>query len=105
MKRTLPIFIIFLIIIACTPQGINTPTPSILPENVLSQTTIDLPPSEPSPDIKVTKFNVVEKYILEIPKDYTVIEILSSSSTSVPIYRVNSSSGASFDITVHPYSV
>jgi hypothetical protein len=48
---------------------------------------------------------IVDKYVIEIPEDFTVHENLSSSTTTVPIYRIETSNGASFDIVVHPYIV
>lgn len=105
MKKLLPILIIVLIINACAPVTTSTPSPSITPVVITTPTNTAPPTSETTLNSEVQKVFIADKYVIEIPKDFTVRENLSSSTTTVPIYRIETSIGASFDIVVHPYIV
>lgn len=105
MKKLLPILTIALIINACAPVATSTPSPSITPVVVTTSTNTVSPTSESVLNSEVQKVFIADKYVIEIPKDFTVRENLSSSTTTVPIYRIETSNGASFDIVVHPYIV
>ncbi len=56
-------------------------------------------------DVALKKVEIVDNYVIEIPADFTVHELLSSPVTSVPIYMVEAPDGSVFDLAVHPYAV
>ncbi len=99
MNKTLTILIIALIINACAPLVTAVPVPAAAPIEIAFPTS-----ASPSNTI-VKKVLIADKYLIEIPEDFTVHENISSSTTTVPIYRIEESNGASFDIIVHPYLV
>ncbi len=105
MKKPFTLLIIALIINGCAPVVTSTPRPAITPGASITSTNTTPPNSESTLNSGVQKVYIVDKYIIEIPEDFTVHENLSSSTTSVPIYRIEASNGASFDIIVHPYNV
>ena len=105
MKKPLTLLTIALIINACAPVVTSTPNPSITPVAITTSTNITSPTSESALNSEVQKVFIADKYVIEIPKDFTVRENLSSSTTTVPIYRIETSTGAGFDIVLHPYIV
>jgi hypothetical protein len=95
---------IILILNACTPQAMVTSTP--------------LPPTETAVPVETQPFNTVTPdgitrveiklagiYVIDIPADYVVNEILSSPTTTDPIYSIETPEGTRFDIIVHPYTL
>lgn len=105
MKKPLTLLTIALIINACAPVVNSTPNPSITPVIVTTSTNTISPTSASALNSDVQKVFITDKYVIEIPKDFTVRENLSSSTTTVPIYRIETSTGAGFDIVLHPYIV
>lgn len=105
MKKPLTLLIIALIINACAPVATSTPSPSITPVATIISTNTTSPTSESTLNSGVQKVFIVDKYVIEIPEDFTVHQNLSSSTTTVPIYRIETSNGSSFIIVVHPYIV
>ncbi len=51
------------------------------------------------------KVDIVDKYLIEIPDDFTVQELFSSPITTVPAYNFGTPTGSYFSIFVHPYAV
>jgi hypothetical protein len=105
MNKILTLSIIVLIFNACAPVATTTPILSKTPAPTLAPTYIASQTSVSPSNIKVKKVYIVDKYAIEIPEDFTVHENLSSTTTTVPIYRIETSNGASFDIAVQPYTV
>lgn len=105
MKKPLTLLIIALIINACALVVTSTPSPSITPVVVTTSTNTISPTSKSALNSEVQKVFISDKYVIEIPKDFTVRENLSSSTTTVPIYRIETSTGTGFDIVLHPYIV
>jgi len=97
MKRTLPLLIIVLIMNACAPMGTAAPIPS--------NTSAPVDTALPTSGSPITKVSIADKYTIEIPEGFTFHENLSSATTIVPIYRIEASNGASFDVVVHPYII
>jgi hypothetical protein len=101
MKKTLPLLIIVLIMNACAPMAAAAPIPLDTSAPVIPPVDTALPTSE-SP---IKKVSIADKYTIEIPEGFTLHENLSSATTTVPIYRIETSNGPSFDVVVHPYIV
>jgi hypothetical protein len=107
MKNSL--FLIMLIITlltnACALQDLpiqtsmNTAIPTFIPTGPA------LPIPTSSSSVVYKKLSIVDRYSIEIPEVFSVHEILSSPSTTDPIYRIEASNNASFDIIVHPYTI
>ncbi len=51
------------------------------------------------------KVDIVDKYVVEVPEEFSVKEILSSPIMTVPTYIFETSAGSNFSIFLHPYMV
>jgi len=105
MKKTITLSIITLIIYACAPLMTATPIPPNTPVPMITPTVTALPAPDSSPNVIVKKVNIVDKYVIEIPEEFTVHENLSSLTTVVPSYRFETPNNTSFNIAVYPYTV
>jgi len=107
MKNTLflNMLIHILLINACTPQDLPIPTPmnTVLPTFIPTATALPIPTA--SSNVAYTKLSIVDKYVIKIPQDFSVHELLSSPITTDPIYRIEASNNTSFEIIVHPYII
>lgn len=101
MKKRLPLLSIILIMNACAPMATATPIPS----NTSTPVVAPVDTAQPISESPIKKVSIADKYTIEIPEDFTLHENLSSATTTVPIYRIETSNGSSFDVVVHPYIV
>ncbi len=101
-KRSILFFVIFLslILVACGNNG-SVSASSGKTNNVGASiaATSSATPSTTS----TKKVDIVDKYILQIPDEFSVHEVLTSSITTVPTYDIESPTGQSFIIFVYPY--
>lgn len=97
MKKTLSLLIIVLTMNACAPMATAAPIPL--------DTSAPVDTALPTSDSPITTVSIADKYTIELPEGFTLHENLSSAATTVPIYRIETSNGASFDVVVHPYNV
>ncbi len=69
--------------------------------------TTGIPSSMPSPvaNAAVKAVDIVNKYRIEVPREFTVQELLASPITSVPTYNFETPTGSAFSIFVLPYMV
>ena len=103
MNKSLTLSIIVLLLSACVPGIVPPASPTIPPIPVIASTVT--PVSEPSQKHGFKKVSIVDQYVIEVPEDFTVNENLLSSTTTIPIYRIETSNGGIFTIAVHPYIV
>jgi hypothetical protein len=78
---------------------VRTPTPEIYP------TLPTHPTFEASSSGTLKKTYLADTYVIEIPKEYDVREILSSPITSVPIYILHTPDGGEIIISLNPYKI
>lgn len=106
MNKTIALStLIAILIYACSPLVTDAPTQSNPPASptISGDSVLSTPESVSSVNLK--EMYIVDKYVIEIPEDFTVYEPLSNSGTETSIYRVEAPNRSSFNIIVHPYLV
>lgn len=91
--------------LAARPTSTATLDPNATPIPTITPTPTPTPTPEPTLSGITKKVTLVNRYVIKVPEEFTVKEILSSPTTSDPIYTFTLPSGRSFDVIVHPYAV
>src|SRR5512138_2913389 len=102
-KRSILLFLaIFpsVILMACGNNG-SASTATSNTNNI--DTSIAATPSAMPVTTSTKKVDIVDKYVIEIPEEFSVHELLSSPITKVPTYNFETPTGKSFIINVYPY--